>query len=173
MEAFPLVGDDRLGVPKTRIEYWHALQKFADTKRKEFTDNGDSEASILSKISGEWKERQIAAASELKYRIDSDAKHANVQHALQRSKRTRIEEKEVPVTQSQSRAPVTADTRCEKCNSPEDEANMLLCDNCDRGYHMRCIGMSKLPAKSHGWLCLLYTSPSPRDGLLSRMPSSA
>ena len=27
----------------------------------------------------------------------------------------------------------------------------------------------------HGWLhiCLLYTSPSPRDGLLSRMPSSA
>ena len=25
----------------------------------------------------------------------------------------------------------------------------------------------------HGFLCLLYTSPSPRDGLLSRMPSSA
>ena len=23
------------------------------------------------------------------------------------------------------------------------------------------------------WDCLLYTSPSPRDGLLSRMPSSA
>ena len=26
---------------------------------------------------------------------------------------------------------------------------------------------------AHNWLCLLYTSPSPRDGLLSRMPSSA
>ena len=26
---------------------------------------------------------------------------------------------------------------------------------------------------SQVWLCLLYTSPSPRDGLLSRMPSSA
>ena len=26
---------------------------------------------------------------------------------------------------------------------------------------------------AHGMLCLLYTSPSPRDGLLSRMPSSA
>ena len=23
------------------------------------------------------------------------------------------------------------------------------------------------------WFCLLYTSPSPRDGLLSRMPCSA
>ena len=26
---------------------------------------------------------------------------------------------------------------------------------------------------SEFWICLLYTSPSPRDGLLSRMPSSA
>ena len=25
----------------------------------------------------------------------------------------------------------------------------------------------------HSLICLLYTSPSPRDGLLSRMPSSA
>ena len=25
----------------------------------------------------------------------------------------------------------------------------------------------------NAWICLLYTSPSPRDGLLSRMPSSA
>ena len=28
-------------------------------------------------------------------------------------------------------------------------------------------------AQKHGMTCLLYTSPSPRDGLLSRMPSSA
>src|SRR5665647_3596757 len=27
--------------------------------------------------------------------------------------------------------------------------------------------------KAHSDVCLLYTSPSPRDGLLSRMPSSA
>ena len=27
--------------------------------------------------------------------------------------------------------------------------------------------------KEHSLFCLLYTSPSPRDGLLSRMPSSA
>ena len=29
------------------------------------------------------------------------------------------------------------------------------------------------PKSTHYWNCLLYTSPSPRDGLLSRMPSSA
>ena len=38
----------------------------------------------------------------------------------------------------------------------------------DAGYFL-----TNFPAE--GWLsfCLLYTSPSPRDGLLSRMPSSA
>ena len=30
-----------------------------------------------------------------------------------------------------------------------------------------------LPSEDALWVCLLYTSPSPRDGLLSRMPSSA
>ena len=29
------------------------------------------------------------------------------------------------------------------------------------------------PKKSPCWICLLYTSPSPRDRSLSRMPSSA
>ena len=34
-------------------------------------------------------------------------------------------------------------------------------------------GQFALQAQECGWICLLYTSPSPRDGLLSRMPSSA
>ena len=29
------------------------------------------------------------------------------------------------------------------------------------------------PGVTRDYICLLYTSPSPRDGLLSRMPSSA
>ena len=33
--------------------------------------------------------------------------------------------------------------------------------------------MPKLGGRADGKRCLLYTSPSPRDGLLSRMPSSA
>ena len=32
---------------------------------------------------------------------------------------------------------------------------------------------TNLPLYAVGSYCLLYTSPSPRDGLLSRMPSSA
>ena len=34
-------------------------------------------------------------------------------------------------------------------------------------------GYLRVTTKSLWWHCLLYTSPSPRDGLLSRMPSSA
>ena len=33
--------------------------------------------------------------------------------------------------------------------------------------------ITALDADFEGYHCLLYTSPSPRDGLLSRMPSSA
>ena len=33
--------------------------------------------------------------------------------------------------------------------------------------------ISQLLGSSQSTTCLLYTSPSPRDGLLSRMPSSA
>ena len=41
--------------------------------------------------------------------------------------------------------------------------------------HLRVIDrdLSQLFDEVFTYICLLYTSPSPRDGLLSRMPSSA
>ena len=36
-----------------------------------------------------------------------------------------------------------------------------------------CWGVERAVAMAYETSCLLYTSPSPRDGLLSRMPSSA
>ena len=40
------------------------------------------------------------------------------------------------------------------------------------GQEMKLVPLSDL-LRDAIWSCLLYTSPSPRDGLLSRMPSSA
>ena len=37
----------------------------------------------------------------------------------------------------------------------------------------RLQGKGRLDYANGAYYCLLYTSPSPRDGLLSRMPSSA
>ena len=39
--------------------------------------------------------------------------------------------------------------------------------------HVNAEGRDKLVKQVREKICLLYTSPSPRDGLLSRMPSSA
>ena len=42
------------------------------------------------------------------------------------------------------------------------------------GQEVRLVGFgSFVPVTRAAGTCLLYTSPSPRDGLLSRMPSSA
>ena len=46
-------------------------------------------------------------------------------------------------------------------------SDAIGCGNATRGVH----GGGLTPSKVN--TCLLYTSPSPRDGLLSRMPSSA
>ena len=40
-------------------------------------------------------------------------------------------------------------------------------------YSVTLAGAVQAHAEARGYTCLLYTSPSPRDGLLSRMPSSA
>ena len=54
-------------------------------------------------------------------------------------------------------------------SSPE---NKSLFDSNPEKYMPR-IGGYCVVAAAFGKVCLLYTSPSPRDGLLSRMPSSA
>ena len=55
---------------------------------------------------------------------------------------------------------------------PEDVPAVTLNRLCGSG--MDAIGSAARAIKSGEiHLCLLYTSPSPRDGLLSRMPSSA
>ena len=41
------------------------------------------------------------------------------------------------------------------------------------GIDLEDLGMSREYSDALAYACLLYTSPSPRDGLLSRMPSSA
>ena len=51
----------------------------------------------------------------------------------------------------------------EKINLPQEQKDELVL----------AIAEAAQNIVKHGYNCLLYTSPSPRDGLLSRMPSSA
>ena len=52
-------------------------------------------------------------------------------------------------------------------NCISTDSNTGECLSCDAGYFMNSSNVCEANP------CLLYTSPSPRDGLLSRMPSSA
>ena len=56
-----------------------------------------------------------------------------------------------------------------------DEASLLIpyLRNGGEGFKLWGDAAEKAGAKMDEKTCLLYTSPSPRDGLLSRMPSSA
>ena len=66
--------------------------------------------------------------------------------------------------------------------SPDDVARacadaMWAEDDASKGLGMEIVeigpGFATLAMNVRPDICLLYTSPSPRDGLLSRMPSSA
>src|SRR5664279_6632587 len=66
-----------------------------------------------------------------------------------------------------------------------EHAGTLLAEEIERVARFDALGIQRgvntlaamfdlLESQRHLWrICLLYTSPSPRDGLLSRMPSSA
>ena len=36
-------------------------------------------------------------------------------------------------------AEAASDIRCEVCRNPEAEDQMILCDACDKGYHIFCL----------------------------------
>ena len=57
--------------------------------------------------------------------------------------------------------------------SAGDRTRMELLDHPQVTFVLRACLRSVVDGQSHISDCLLYTSPSPRDGLLSRMPSSA
>ena len=59
--------------------------------------------------------------------------------------------------------------RCAVCGNVIDTA--YLCPACRKGYTLQ--KYVQLKPREEYLACLLYTSPSPRDQVLSRMPSSA
>ena len=78
---------------------------------------------------------------------------------------------------------------CQKCHAPIEGEPLRFRGEYYCPYHFNCTGCGQELTSSARevktrpgytaqelnelYCCLLYTSPSPRDGLLSRMPSSA
>lgn len=48
---------------------------------------------------------------------------------------------------------VDGDTKCEVCDSADGEDTMVLCDNCDDGYHLHCISPALRNIPKGRWFC--------------------
>lgn len=44
------------------------------------------------------------------------------------------------------------DTACVICKKGDNEAEMLICECCERGYHFKCVGLEEMP-KEDEWYC--------------------
>ncbi|KAH8851696.1 PHD and RING finger domain-containing protein isoform 2 [Schistosoma japonicum] len=59
-----------------------------------------------------------------------------------------------PVKQQLSETPpLELDVNCEVCHRPDDEAHLLLCDHCDRGYHTYCLPTPLSSIPDGDWFC--------------------
>ena len=58
-------------------------------------------------------------------------------------------------------------------NSVKDRIGVAMIRACEESWVLKADTHVVEPTSGNTGICLLYTSPSPRDGLLSRMPSSA
>lgn len=54
-------------------------------------------------------------------------------------------------------------TFCEVCHQSDREDRMLLCDNCDRGYHLECLTPPMTTVPIEEWFCPECSNRSSRS----------
>ena len=62
-----------------------------------------------------------------------------------------------------------------RCLDVNPDLMVMVIEASDKiaGDHTWSFNLTDVSPELQNWICLLYTSPSPRDATLSRMPSSA
>ena len=58
---------------------------------------------------------------------------------------------------------------CTQCQDSRNEASLLFCDICDRGFHSYCVGISKIPEGD--WSCPICQQSKPNIPVLSKFNS--
>ena len=87
-----------------------------------------------------------ASPAELADAVESAHKQADKQGDKQADEQAYVEE------------PIDEDLMCSVCSRPDDEPNMLVCDNCKKGYHIYCLHpkLDKIPEGD--WSCTECTA---------------
>ncbi|KAJ1376717.1 Zinc finger, PHD-type [Sesbania bispinosa] len=50
------------------------------------------------------------------------------------------------------------DLTCDQCRSDERAEELLLCDKCDKGFHMKCVRPIVVRVPNGSWLCPKFLS---------------
>lgn len=58
-----------------------------------------------------------------------------------------------PIEYGDDDATEYSDVCCEKCGSGDCAAKLLLCDKCDRGYHLFCVRPILVSVPKGSWFC--------------------
>jgi hypothetical protein len=67
-----------------------------------------------------------------------------------RSKRSQAPK---PISRSKAAAADYSDVYCEKCGSGESPGELLLCDKCDKGFHLFCLRPILVAVPKGSWFC--------------------
>ena len=126
------------------------------------------QASVTSdrQNSDQEKEKLQSRISELESQISSSAENENIIRELEQKNTTLVE---------QLKAQSDASAR-DQSNISQLESQVLELNRRSAEVDRTISALSEMKQEKvrlQTRICLLYTSPSPRDGLLSRMPSSA
>ena len=49
---------------------------------------------------------------------------------------------------------------CEVCGSPRDAERMLLCDGCNKGFHLDCLSPPLAAIPESDWYCAACSAPA-------------
>ncbi|KAK7293749.1 hypothetical protein RJT34_16622 [Clitoria ternatea] len=60
-------------------------------------------------------------------------------------------------------SPLIDETCCEECGSGDYPAKLLLCDRCDRGYHLFCLRPILLSVPRGSWFCPSCSTKKPKS----------
>jgi len=65
------------------------------------------------------------------------------------------------------------DINCEECTRGDDEEQLILCDKCDRGYHLYCLPQQLMDVPVGQWFCYKCAEPENKaetEGTPSKTP---
>jgi transposase InsO family protein len=157
----PMINTDIIQTPTDQLKYWKAKQMYTKDRRQQLLRTEQyTPAQVEEMISMEWtikthgQARRAQQAREARTTTEA-AREVAEDNDLRMPPTTHSATAPEPSKKKMKQEMDIAQVPCPKCKSPRStrKNDIILCDQCDRGYHQACIKMVKLPLPSDSWYC--------------------